>query len=126
VPHRAAAHTRHLGRAVGNGHCVAYVREVAGLPNTARWRRGNKVRGSDCELGTIIATFDPDGQYGNHGDGRSHCAVLLAERSNGLLVMDQWLGRTVHERTIRFRDGKGDAVNDGDAYFIVELADEDG
>jgi hypothetical protein len=47
----------------------------------------------------------------------------LAEKTDGLLVMDQWTGQHVHERLIRFRDGRGDAVNDGDRYWTIEVAD---
>jgi hypothetical protein len=125
MPHVAATHTRHLGKIIGDGHCVAYVREVAGLPHTSQWRRGDAVRGYNCASGTIIATFDANGRYGNHVDGRSHCAVLIAEQSNGLTVLDQWRGQPVHQRSIRFRGGQGDPVNDGDAYFILELAADD-
>ena len=122
MPHLAHNHERHLGIPVGSGHCVALVRECAGLPPTVTWRRGDPVRGSDCAPGTVIATFDGDSSYGNHVDGRSHAAILLAAREDGLLVVDQWLGQPVHERVIRFRNGAGDAANDGDRFYIVEVA----
>ena len=114
-----------MGTVVGNGHCVAHVRQIGGLPHTSFWRRGELVRGSNCAPGTIIATFDDNGRYGNHVDGRSHCAVLLAENSDGLLVIDQWLAQPVHQRTIRYRGGAGAAVNDGDRYYTVEVAEND-
>jgi hypothetical protein len=123
VPFVASKHERHHGKVVGNGHCVAFVREVTGLPPTAQWRRGDPVRGSqNLAPGTAIATFDSSGRYGNHTDGRSHAAILLAEHEDGLLVADQWLGQAVHQRVIRFRDGKGDAANDGDQYHVIEVA----
>jgi hypothetical protein len=124
VPHVASKHERHHGKVVGNGHCIAFVREVTGLPPTAGWRRGDPVRGLGCAPGTAIATFDADGRYGNHEDGRSHAAILLAETSDGLLVADQWLGQAVHQRMIRYRGGVGKAVNDGDQYHVVEVAVE--
>ena len=111
---------RFLGRVVGNGHCVAFVREAAGAPHTSEWRRGALVRGSAGEPGTAIATFDPDGRYGNHVDGRSHAAILVAIGTDGLLVWDQWLGQPVHQRVIRYRAGRGDPVNDGDVYHAIE------
>ena len=107
------------GRVVGNGHCVAFVRQVAGAPHTSQWRRGDHVRSSPPPAGTAIATFDPDGTYGNHTDGRSHTAILLEVRSDGLFVRDQWVGRPVATRLIRFRGGQGDPVNDGDAYYTI-------
>ncbi len=125
MPHIAQGHERHYGRFVGdNQHCVALVRECAGLPHTSRWRRGELVRGSGCAAGVVIATFDPDGRYGNHTDQRSHAAVLLAENDDGLLVCDQWVGQPCQQRVIRYRGGSGKPANDGDAYHIVELADD--
>lgn len=114
---------RHLGKVVGNGHCVALVRACAGLPPTATWRRGDPVRGFNCAPGTIIATFDADGTYGNHTDGRSHAAILLMESADSLVVIDQWLTQPVHQRVIRYRNGNGDAVNDGDQYYAVEVTE---
>lgn len=110
-------------RVVDDGHCVAYVRKAAGAPHTSQWRQGEHVRSSrELQPGTAIATFDPDGRYGNHTDGRSHCAVLIERRNDGLLVWDQWLGQPVHKRLIRYRGG-GSAVNDGDAYHVIARAD---
>lgn len=112
-----------MGKPVGTGHCVALVREVTGAPITTQWRRGAKVRDNpDLVPGTAIATFDPNGRYGNHVDKRSHAAILLAVNSDGLLVVDQWLGQPTHQRTIKFRDGGGDPVNDGDAFHVIEGA----
>jgi hypothetical protein len=126
MPHVASKHEQHHGKAVGNGHCVAFVREVTGLPPTAGWRRGELVRGSGCAPGTAIATFDPNGRYGNHTDGRSHAAILLAEQEDGLLVLDQWKqqpeDQPVHQRLIRYRGGVGKAVNDGDRFHTIEVA----
>jgi hypothetical protein len=122
MSHIAERHEHHLGKVVGNGHCVAFVREVTGLPQTSEWRRGERVRGSAAARGTAIATFDPDGRYGNHMDGRSHAAILLAVNEDGLLVVDQWVGRTVRDRVLPFRGGRGDAANDGDAFSVVETA----
>jgi hypothetical protein len=110
------------GQVVGNGHCVAFVRTAGALPHTSLWRRGDRVRlmaPGDLPKGLVIATFDPDGRYGNHTDGRSHVAVLLARQDDGLLVYDQWVGHPVAQRLIRYKGGQGDAVNDGDAYAVV-------
>ena len=97
------------------------VREATGAPITTQWRRGAKVD-NDTPPGTAIATFDPNGRYGNHVDGRSHAAILLAVNEDGLLVCDQWQKQDAHERTITFRNGAGDPVNDGDQFYVVEAA----
>jgi hypothetical protein len=109
------------GRAVGTGQCVAFVRQACGAPHTSLWRRGRKARGGNLEAGTAIATFDANGYYGNHTDGRSHCAIFVAEEATGgLLVWDQWKGHVVAERVIRFKGGAGTPNNDGDAYYTIE------
>jgi hypothetical protein len=110
------------GQAVGNGQCVAFVETAAQTPRTADWKRGVLVRGNDVPRGTAIATFDDDGTYGNHTDGTSHAAILVAEQDDGLLVWDQWKNHPVSQRTIHFRNGAGDPVNDGDQFYVIEQA----
>jgi hypothetical protein len=108
------------GQQVHNGQCVRYVQECAGVPHTSHWQQGEKVRGSTIEEGTAIATFDENGTYGNHTDGRSHAAIFIEETDEGLLVWDQWTGHPVQQRTIRFRGGRGKKVNDGDQFCVIE------
>jgi hypothetical protein len=119
-PFIAANALQSAGQVVGNGQCVALVRDACSAPHTSNWTRGERVRDNPgLKMGTAIATFDPDGHYGNHVDGRSHAAILLAVTPEGLLVNDQWLGQTTHTRLIHYRGGKGDPVNDGDAFYVV-------
>jgi len=124
MPFIAEDPERFLGQSIGSGHCVPYVQQAAHAPLTRDWRRGVHVKGSGAVRGTVIATFDPDGTYGNHTDGRSHAAILREETADGLVVWDQWKStpqdQPVHLRTIRFRNGVGSAVNDGDQFFVVE------
>lgn len=110
---------RHIGHVVGDGHCVALVREVCGLPPTAHWRAGGPAL--EAEPGTPIATFNADGRYGNHTSGASHAAILLEATGFGLRVIDQWIGHPVAERLIRFRDGKGPPADDADRYSVVDV-----
>lgn len=100
---------------------MPFVREVAGVPQTAQWRKGVKVRGNNVPTGTAIATFDRTGKYENDRTGRSHAAILIEENVAGLRVYDQWVGRSVHERTIRWKNGNGKPANDGDAYHVVTV-----
>lgn len=121
MPFVSTTHTRYYGRVVGTGHPVAFVRECSGAPITTQWFRGDPVRGSNLSPGTAIATFDPTGRYGNHMDGRSHAAILLADNDDGLLIADQWVGQPVKERVISYRNGSGDACNDGDRFYAIEM-----
>lgn len=113
---------RYLGAVVANGHCVRYVQTVAAVPHTSQWKPGRKVRGGNVTPGTAIATFGPDGKYTNRVDGSAHAAILIAETQDGLVVLDQWQGQPVQQRTIRWRVGNGPAVNDGDAFHVIETA----
>jgi hypothetical protein len=110
-----------LGNVVGNGHCVRFCQHVSQVPHTSRWEPGVKVRGGNVPRGAIIATFHPETRrYENDIRGRSHTAVFLEEREDGIRVLDQWLGRPVQERTIRFKGGSEPHVDDADSYFVVE------
>lgn len=109
------------GQVVANGQCVRYVQTCAGVPHTSSWQQGEQVRGNPgIEPGTAIATFDVDGSYGNHTDGRSHAAIFIEESAFGILVWDQWVGHPVARRMIHFRNGQGRRVNDGDQFSVIE------
>ena len=79
--------------------------------------------------GTAIATFDRDGHYGNHTDGRSHAAIYLGQDAERIHVIEQWNvwdhGQLVkhiapHERIISFNNPKVQSINQGENYYVVE------
>lgn len=111
-----------LGEKVDNGQCMRHVQIVANVTHSSTLRRGDWVRSATAPYGTIIATFDPDGTYGNHTDGSSHIAILVSRDNEGLRVVDQWSGQPVHERLIRYKNGSGPACDDGDQFYVVETA----
>jgi hypothetical protein len=115
----ADPHAR-IGTVVDTGHCMRHVQVVAGVTHSSTLRRGARVRDADVPPGTVIGTFDANGRYANATDGSSHIAILLSKQPNGLLVVDQWVGQPVHERLIQYRGGQGNAVNDGDQFYIAE------
>lgn len=121
--HIAVGPERYLAQVVGNGHCVPFVQRVSKVGLASTWRRGARVRGNNIPRNAVIATFVPDGRggwrYGNRRGGSSHAAILLSEEADGIRVYDQWLGRPVGQRLIRWRNGVGTANNDGDAYYVV-------
>jgi hypothetical protein len=117
----AAAPEDFANEVVGDGQCVAFVVAAAGAPHTAAWRRGTQARGGAVPMGSAIATFEPDGSYGNK-PGESHAAILVEEQPGALFVWDQWVGHPVSQRQIHFRGGAGAPVNDGDQFYVIEQA----
>jgi hypothetical protein len=110
-----------MGTVVGNGQCAVFA-EVAcpHLGLTKGWRRGARaIDAPDLVPGTIIATFDPDGTYGNHTDGRSHAAIYIGKSEDGgLLVVDQWHGHPVGQRVLH--PNHHPQVNDPAEFYVVE------
>ncbi|WP_071889962.1 BPSL0067 family protein [Kosakonia oryzendophytica] len=130
----AATPRAYIGQSVGSGQCVAFTQKAANMPRTANWKRGALVKGNmNIAPGTAIATFDDNGQYGNHSDGRSHAAIYMGQDSTGIQVLDQWVGHgfdnktgaripvpsPVSPRTIFFRHATR-AENNGANYYVVE------
>lgn len=111
--HHAA---RYRSQVVGTGHCVSLIQLCAGAPLTRYWREGQSVRGAQIEAGTVIATFE-NGRYPNKTGW--HAAIYISQDKQGIWVWDQWVGKPVHKRLIRFKNGRGAANNDGDAYSVV-------
>ncbi|HJS87272.1 MAG TPA: BPSL0067 family protein [Acetobacteraceae bacterium] len=119
-----------IGRlSVGTGQCVPLVQQATGAPLTSQWHRGALVKGNmNIRPGTAIATFDDDGHYGNHTDGRSHAAIYLGQDAYGIWVIDQWNERrpgqparriAPHARRISFDDRKK-SIDNGNKYYVVE------
>jgi hypothetical protein len=127
VPFVAAHPEWHIGQTVGEGanrgQCVAFVRAAADVPHTSEWRRGDPVATTDIPRGTAIATFDANGRYGNHADGRSHAAIFQQQISTGIRVFDQWVGHPVAHRVIRWKEGVGQAADDASRYHVIEVAE---
>ena len=121
-PRGAGQPEAYLGEVVGNGHCVPFVQQVAGLPRTAAWAPGPLVRGNrQIRSGTPIATFERNGTYASRTG--SHAAIYIGQDRNGLWVYDQWRGQPVHKRLIRFEGGlgkgRGSKSNDGTKYRVI-------
>jgi hypothetical protein len=106
------------------------VEKAAGTPQSKSWSRGVLVKGAVLAPGTIIATFDPDGRYGNHTDGRSHAAIYIGQNADGIQVIDQWVDYINHvpkphvasRRTIAWKPKKPKTldVNIGDMFYVVQ------
>lgn len=113
---------------IGNGQCVSLVHAVAVIPPASLWHQGDLVmKNKDIVPGTVIATFDDDGRYGNHTDHTSHAAIYLGQTREGILVLDQWKGKThkldhiPQPRLIRFvHASPAEKVDQGDQYYVVK------
>ena len=92
MPYIAAAPRSWVGKSVGDGQCVAYARASAYASAASTWKQRLQVKGQiDLQVGTVIATFDSNGQYGNRKDGTSHAAIYLRQDETGNYVLDQWI-----------------------------------
>ncbi len=119
MPFIATNPEKYKGIPVGSGQCVAFVQESSGAPLTKYWSEGIKVRGSQIPAGTAIATFK-NGVYPSNATG-NHAAIYISQDSGGITVWDQWTGRPVDKRHIRFQEGQASSnSNDGDAYSVIE------
>eukprot|EP01092_Planopodium_desertum_P007681 TRINITY_DN3177_c0_g1_i1.p1 TRINITY_DN3177_c0_g1~~TRINITY_DN3177_c0_g1_i1.p1 ORF type:complete len:114 (-),score=7.33 TRINITY_DN3177_c0_g1_i1:127-468(-) len=102
----------YIGQYFGESHeCVALVKYACKAPATVNWRPGVRVKGNTITYGTAIATF-PDG---THYSG--HAAIYLGQTSEGIQVVDQWVGQVAHTRTIRF--GGSGISNDGNGFYVI-------
>ena len=89
------------------GQCVSFVKMATGdSRTTGQWRQGPKVRGGAIPYNAAIATFPSGSYYG-------HAAIYKGQNSQGIQVLDQWVGQPVAARTIRW--GGGSLSNDGGA-----------
>lgn len=80
--------------------------------------------------GAAIATFDPDGHYGNHTDGRSHAAIFLWKDPDGIHVIEQYVisgngttpdfRRAPNSHFLPFKNGQGKPISDGSQYHVIE------
>lgn len=111
---RDAHHWR--GQVVGDGHCVSFIKRCSGAPLTHLWRPGSHVKGIELEPGTIIATF-----VGQRYPSKSgyHAAIYSHQDNDGIWVWDQWRGKPVHLRLIKWQNPRSRPANSGKAYRVV-------
>jgi hypothetical protein len=110
----------------GRGQRVDLVKLATGAPQTSGWRAGDWVRGNtELALGTAIATFGPDGRYGNRTDGTSHAAIYLGQGPEGLRILDQYTGADgivrKQGRILRWEGGNpsSQSVDEGKNYRVI-------
>ncbi|RYG59629.1 MAG: hypothetical protein EON60_09865 [Alphaproteobacteria bacterium] len=88
-----------------NSNCAGNGQECASLtkyfcPEVGRagsWSGGSTVKGGNVAVGTCVATFSNNGNYGPAGSpggasGKSHTGVYLGQNSKGIIMLHQWNG----------------------------------
>ena len=87
---------------------------------TATWHQGDSVQGNTALApGTVIATFNQNGQYANATDGSSHAAIYLGQNAQGIQVEDQWAGHAASTRTISWSNPSGVGADTGSQFHVV-------
>ena len=121
----------YLGRVLGNGHCVDFIRACTTTPPTSAWQPGpalyKNVNNTAVALypqvltsGTVIATF----RNGKYPSTRGyHAAVYLSHDHRGILVWDQYKGKSVGQRLIRVRYDGAYPSNTAQDYRVVTLTE---
>lgn len=105
-----------VNKQVGNGECVDLLKACANTPNTDQWRKGKIVWGNSIPTGTAIATFKRSKYPNKNG---YHAAIYVSQDMKGLYVWDQWQGKNVHLRLIRFDKSKKKPGNDATQYSVI-------
>jgi hypothetical protein len=108
----------------GSGQCAALVQTTIPIGLTKTWREGIRVQGNGAVIkkGTAVATF-VDGYYPNN-DHDNHVAYYLEQDLSGVTVIDQWLGKGVSSRLMRFGLKRSDGLyhdpsNNGAALSVI-------
>jgi hypothetical protein len=107
----------------GKTECVAFLQAtIDGMPNTAKWKEGDKIAQSKDSIpaGIAIATF-VDGKYPGPGKDK-HAAIYLGQDVEGIQVLDQWASQgKVLKRTIRWKVPVNTRIqNDGTKFSVIE------
>lgn len=108
--------SRFVDKKVGNGECVDLLKACAKTPNTTAWQEGKSVWGNSIPTGTAIATFKGS-KYPNKSG--YHAAIYVSQDEKGIYVWDQWRGKNVHLRLIRFDNFKKKPGNDASRYNVI-------
>ena len=108
------------------GECVALVKQLTGMPETAKWRAGDAITGygdPPLQPGTAIATMDENGRYPGPGVKHKHACIFMGYGVDeygrkGMYVYDQYKGKPPGKRFIEFNNSKG-VSNNAYKYSVV-------
>ncbi len=117
-----------------NSNCASNGQECASLtkyfcPDVGRagsWQGGSTVKGGNIAVGTCVATFSNNGNYGPAGSpggasGKSHTGVYLGQNSEGVILLHQWNGSGgARISTVPWSAwGRGGAKQGGNVYKTI-------
>jgi hypothetical protein len=107
---------------IGNGQCVALVRELTGARPSSLWREGRSLQAAlaagDLPEGAAIATFH-QGRYRNLPSG-NHAAVFVRKVPGGVEIFDQWHRHKPSKRTIYFKQDRAGVAQQPEKYSVIE------
>jgi hypothetical protein len=118
------------GPVLGNGSCAQLPQIHGDVPKTAFWKPGPKIYGNAqiIPYGTAIATFVngvyPNWPHGNHAAifGSGWSGHYEGKLHSGIMIFDQWKGRSPNWRVVLYGDGVSDRSNDGAAFSVILTA----
>lgn len=112
-----------FANAAGSTECVGFVRQAAGAPHPALWKKDDAVLAAtpgSIARGTAIATFDDKGRYPVDSKGK-HAAIYLSHNATSILVLDQWRAQgCVRMRTIRAKQIDHPRSDCAQCFYVIE------
>lgn len=75
--------------------CASLTKALSGVGAASTWQRGIQVKGNNIAIGTPIATFNFNGNYGPSNapggiSGGSHTGIYLGQSNAGIQILHQW------------------------------------
>lgn len=99
------------------GQCAALV-QYFDFHRTSEWSRGERVQSlSSLAQYTAIASF----RKGVTVYENNHAAFFIGKNATGIQVIDQWDGKLIGERTLRYKSGYNPLSNCGIHFYTIEV-----
>lgn len=110
----------------GTIQCVGLVKYYSDCGRAADWSQGPAVNGGEVERGTVIATFDKDGNYPNNKT-HNHACFFIEQQADGsgFRVLEQHVAPFPDKIQVRVIKYKGKPKDDkiqsdnGDCYSVA-------
>ena len=108
------------------GHCATLPQDILGpvrCPQTCHWKRGARVKTTrGLTPGTVIATFDSNGDYHYvKYQHLAHTALYVGHDEHGIMVVHQYLEAPSILKHKYLVGPQPNHVLSADNYYVVEL-----